>query len=512
MKITKITINSIRRLNVNINNSLEELCFGEKINILIGENGSGKSTIIDMIHSLKKMSVISSLPKENPLSRTSPHFKVEFSDGSKISILYHPAPHPTDPLKYVHCDIIKNNKTLFSSNISKFQVDINEDLLKEISLGMDDIIYYKNTSPPEITNPDEAYINELNLINEKLNGYYDRASDDEFTPVNINNIILSNDGLVEAWLKEDVDMPNIIPVSWLPFGWRKYAEITSYIQKLKRGSICLLEEPEIHLHPRLQRLLIDRINTICNENDIQIFISTHSPTLINVDTKDNLSIFHARGGAIRALKHERILLAELGYRPSDIFQSNCIIWVEGPSDRIYIKHWIECIDNRLIEGSDYSFLYYGGKNLSHFDINESESNDFISILKINPNSFIIMDSDFKSSDDQLNDTKLRIISECKKSSIRHWVTDGREIENYLNPLRLKDAISSVHKSFTSHTEEGMWANLMKYKTHDNERLANKVKVAKKYISSVGLNISIEHPSLTPKIENLYNFIISSRYS
>ncbi|MFM4750034.1 AAA family ATPase [Aeromonas veronii] len=54
MKITKITINSIRRLNVNINNSLEELCFGEKINILIGENGSGKSTIIDMIHSLKK--------------------------------------------------------------------------------------------------------------------------------------------------------------------------------------------------------------------------------------------------------------------------------------------------------------------------------------------------------------------------------------------------------------------------------------------------------------------------
>ena len=31
------------------------------------------------------------------------------------------------------------------------------------------------------------------------------------------------------------------------------------------------------------------------------------------------------------------VLDDLGAKASDIFQSNGIIWVEGPSDRIYIK-------------------------------------------------------------------------------------------------------------------------------------------------------------------------------
>jgi hypothetical protein len=53
---------------------------------------------------------------------------------------------------------------------------------------------------------------------------------------------------------------------------------------------------------------------------------------------------------------------ELGYRPSDIVQANCIIWVEGPSDAIYFHRWISRADKSLKIGLHYSVMWYGGSN------------------------------------------------------------------------------------------------------------------------------------------------------
>jgi hypothetical protein len=56
------------------------------------------------------------------------------------------------------------------------------------------------------------------------------------------------------------------------------------------------------------------------------------------------------------------VLSDLDVRASDLFQSNGIIWVEGPSDRVYIKKWLEIKDPSTIENLHYQFAYYGGKN------------------------------------------------------------------------------------------------------------------------------------------------------
>lgn len=55
-------------------------------------------------------------------------------------------------------------------------------------------------------------------------------------------------------------------------------------------------------------------------------------------------------------------------KASDILQSNGIIWVEGPSDRIYLKRWLELFTpNEYEEGKHYQFLYYGGRLLSQYN-------------------------------------------------------------------------------------------------------------------------------------------------
>ena len=87
------------------------------------------------------------------------------------------------------------------------------------------------------------------------------------------------------------------------------------------------------------------------------------------------------------------MLSDLDVRASDLFQSNGIIWVEGPSDRVYINRWLKVFcDSEYIEGSHYQFLYYGGKTLSHFTVDD-KLDDLISILKTNKNAAIVIDSE-----------------------------------------------------------------------------------------------------------------------
>jgi len=38
-------------------------------------------------------------------------------------------------------------------------------------------------------------------------------------------------------------------------------------------------------------------------------------------------------------------------------RSICVIWVEGPSDRIYFNKWIELFDPDLKEHDDYEFAF-----------------------------------------------------------------------------------------------------------------------------------------------------------
>ncbi len=207
------------------------------------------------------------------------------------------------------------------------------------------------------------------------------------------------------------------------------------------NSLISLEEPEVHLDPIMQRRLIDFLR---DKTDHQYLISSHSSVLINSFTDESSSIYRVftNNGLTNINKaDEKILqsvLDDLGVKASDILQTNGIIWVEGPSDRILINHWINLKDESLKEGIHYSIMFYGGKLLSHLsaqvtaDQNE-EVSDFINLVKLNRNIAVIIDSDKTKETDKINATKERIRSEINNLSDNAmvWVTQGREIENYV---------------------------------------------------------------------------------
>ncbi len=181
-------------------------------------------------------------------------------------------------------------------------------------------------------------------------------------------------------------------------------------------------------------------------------MTTHSNIVIDLyNSLEKTQIFHINkiegktkiSSIIKQFDFKKIL-DDLDVRASDILQSNGIIWVEGPSDRTYLNKWLSLLDNTLVEGYHYSIMFYGGRLLSNLSFDYDLINDeLIPLLKLNTNSFVVMDRDGKSVSQKLNDTKLRIQSELGNNNV--WVTKGREIENYISNNTINEWLEKKYK-------------------------------------------------------------------
>lgn len=220
------------------------------------------------------------------------------------------------------------------------------------------------------------------------------------------------------------------------------------------------EELENNLHPALQRNLFSYLQNWIIDNQSTLFLTTHSNVAIDLygNCKES-QIFHIdkdKDGS-KIVKVENYLnkvniLNDLDVRASDILQSNGIIWVEGPSDRIYINRWIELVsDNKLKENQHYQIMFYGGKLLSHLEasdnetISESDLSKNINLLLLNRNSAIVIDSDKKSAGEDIRDTKKRVQTEFDKLNCLCWITAGKEIENYLSTEIVQTALKEENR-------------------------------------------------------------------
>lgn len=245
-------------------------------------------------------------------------------------------------------------------------------------------------------------------------------------------------------------------------------------------SMFFFEELENNLHPEIQRRLFNKIYDFAIQYKKRVFITSHSHVAINCFYgKEDTRIYHVKKDndnssyieTIDSDLSKSLILDDLGVKASDLFQSNGIIWVEGPSDRIYINKWLHLVNPSLKEYEHYSFLYYGGKLLSHYSIDEETG--VINILLTNRNSAIVMDSDIKKDGDTPNSTKLRIEKEFKERGLFNWITEGREIENYIH----KEAVDRRYES-NKHEQIGKYDDFKDYIANDDSYFeSHKLKTA-----------------------------------
>jgi len=227
-------------------------------------------------------------------------------------------------------------------------------------------------------------------------------------------------------------------------------------KKPKESYVYAFEELENNLHPALLRRMFRYLEDYAVENNVHIFLTTHSSTALDLfgssPNAQIVSVTHdgksARARTISAHFDQLSVIAELGAKPSDLLQANGIIWVEGPSDRVYLNKWIELFsDGKWREGRDYQCAFYGGALLARLGVADPKAEeDFVNLLQINPNLLLVCDGDRTAEKGEGSGLKKRVsnirqqVESVPNSHI--WITKAKEIENYLPGELLADYAQS----------------------------------------------------------------------
>jgi len=230
-----------------------------------------------------------------------------------------------------------------------------------------------------------------------------------------------------------------------------------------KNMLVFIEEPECSLHPGLQRIFLETL--MKKEFDtFQYFITTHSNHFLDITLElENISVytFHkveTENGKKFKIEHtsneDSKVLDLIGARTSAVFLSNCTIWLEGITDRLYLKKYLEVYQKWLLEQSElktlykedynYSFVEYGGGNVVHWSFADESSWDKIKANRISSKIYLIADKD--STDVTPDSAKARRL-ELLKSQLgdNFRVVGAREIENTLSPTVLSSSIFELEK-------------------------------------------------------------------
>jgi predicted ATPase len=204
-----------------------------------------------------------------------------------------------------------------------------------------------------------------------------------------------------------------------------------------KGGI-FVEEPETHLHPDAQHRLIEQILKYLGKR--QLFLSTHSPVFLNCFGQ-RADVFRVtrenhKAQVERSLHRgqQRHVLDELGVRPSSLLQSNCVVWVEGPTESVLVRHWLSLVDEELHEQRHYDFVYTGGSIRTHLGADvEPSLMDLRDIFRVCRHNYFVCDRD-AVPDAEPAKAEVGRIQEMVGDHLAVWVTDGYEIEWYFPPM------------------------------------------------------------------------------
>lgn len=181
------------------------------------------------------------------------------------------------------------------------------------------------------------------------------------------------------------------------------------LEGLSKYDLLLLDEPETSLHPGAQQKLIEHLLSIVKEKLIQVIISSHSPTFVQLLPPEALVVFEEtadgvapRPGPTKALAFER--LGAIEKNKITILTEDKLL--EALTSRAIRANWAKALQDRV--------------NVVAVDVGVSEmlSNQARAHLQANSAVIMVLDGDQKPVEEIFNRDPSEMTDKEKRAAIK----------------------------------------------------------------------------------------------
>jgi hypothetical protein len=257
-----------------------------------------------------------------------------------------------------------------------------------------------------------------------------------------------------------------LPIHALGDGLQSLITITFKIFMEKERCMFFMEEPDLSMHPGMQRVLLE---TMLDHSHHQYFLTTHSNHMLDMSFElPGISIYLFSKGQregstsfnVKQVSSPDVnILKELGVRNSSVFLTNATIWVEGLTDRLYLREFLkkfqqESQKKRYVEDYHYSFVEYQGSNLTHWTFESKDQSARIKANFLCAASLLIADGDVSNKGNRKSEYQEMLQD-------RFYILSCKEVENLLPEELVKQL---ARDSFARERKD---VNAIKYHQYSN---------------------------------------------
>ncbi len=195
--------------------------------------------------------------------------------------------------------------------------------------------------------------------------------------------------------------------------------ILLYFVLVDQQPLLLIEEPESHMHPDMQRRLLTFVR---DQTDKQLFVTTHSNVFLNNALVDRV-FFTTFGSKVTVddATSTASILDDLGYAVTDNLVSDLVVLVEGPSDVPVLEELFKKYG--LLSRFEVKMWPLGGDVMDQLDLSVfAERYKLIAMIDRDPESASV---------------RRRFEKKCKESGIPVHRLRRYSIENYFTASALR---------------------------------------------------------------------------
>jgi predicted ATPase len=207
----------------------------------------------------------------------------------------------------------------------------------------------------------------------------------------------------------------------------------------QKTSCILWEEPESHLHPAAQEILLNELEKRVGNS--VIFLTTQSPVFIRASEKVAVhAITNPDGKSARGRTlsqddlHEAAAL--IGSRPGHLAQADIVVYVEGKTGAAIVEEWLQKWPDKQ------NVLQHLQLAVQSLNADEAGSNDFDlgKIMKVTPNMIVFVDSESEHGTNEPKEIRRKLKNKCDKLQIPCIFTELPQIEDYFTEQAVRKVL------------------------------------------------------------------------